>query len=651
MKRTTDSFGEATACKQQRADIIRLNVGGNRMHTTPDTLSRMSYFRSLIDPDSAMGWAVEENHIFIDRDGDLFCALLNFCRTGQRPAQALLTLRRQALLEECNYFGLDAMTDAILGRTCSWDLRAEDRAIREMEAALRSGEDQQRRLCTPHAHLYDVHAMAPPQYKRPEALGYPYLLLDRAPRHHLLQGGFQDFYERLNTFSGQCLLDELMKIPSEGGNLVIAGGSVLHGLTGAPCSDLDIFVQAAPGNAAMQLLQQVYEATQKVHSKSKPKILLTRTRNAVSFYRVAEKKPCAPIVQVITKVVGDSLATFLANFDVDAACFAFDLRERKVFASSRGLRALQYGANVLDTSCASSISFYTKRLEKYSLRGFAVCVPGYAPQCVHPRVMQESYMLFPQYDNLLLKLGKTDQSPKKIKVNRKAGQSAIEAQPRITQKATRVMEGFLHMLILDAGVARVAHPPTRYLTNNGRIALANETTAVVPVGMGQGQYVLLYGLSMGEDAAEKLRMRGAPAVDEDNNNYELTPLACVHEILEQQEQHSDNPDLDNRVPGGIVEKLTDAAARSAGKAYRVCYQAQNASLLIAGKLAFVYDVISTETPFAKLRFVLQAKQAPLRENLSDDDFESTYGLPAKLTFDVWGPRTPIEGGLWDGIYE
>ena len=100
-----------------------------------------------------------------------------------------------------------------------------------------------------------------------------------------------------------------------------------------------------------------------------------------------------------------------------------------------------------------------------------------------------------------------------------------------------------------------------------------------------------------------------------------------------------------------MEKLTDAAARSAGKAYRVCYQAQNASLLIAGKLAFVYDVISTDTPFSKLRYVSDAKKAPLHEHLSEEEFERTYGLPARLTFDVWEPRQPIEGGLWDGLYE
>ena len=645
MKRASNSAEEATASKQQRADTVKLNVGGKKVHTTADTLCCIPFFQSLLD--SSIGWAVDdEGHYFIDRSGDLFAMILQFCRTRQRPAQTLLSMYKHALLDECNYYTFDAMTEAILGKTCSWDLRSEDRAIREMEMGLRF-ESQERGLCSQHAPLYDVHATAL-HYETPEALGYP-VLLNKVPRVYL-KGSFQEFYERLNTISGQTLLDELIKIPHQGANLVIAGGSVLAALTGCPCNDIDIFLQVAPGDDAMQLFERIFGVIQTVHGKDAPKsrMMLTRTANAISFYRIAEKRPCAPVVQVITRVISD-LASFLANFDVDSCCFAFDLGRRKVLTSKRGLRALQFGANVVDTACSGNLASYMRRLEKYTLRGFACCLPGFMPERIHPKVWKETYLHLPQFE-LVLKLGKCDANPKKVKVNRT--QNAIEVQPRITQKGTRV-EGLLRMIILDAGVAREANTPTRHLTNHGCIALVSDASAVVPVKTGvQGQHVLLYGLGMSESSLEKAWLQEAE-VDEDTN-YELTPMAAVVDILEKifkLDQHGDAPDADNFVRGGFVQRLTKAAERSAGKAYRVCFQAHNASLAVASKLAFVYDVCCTETPFSRLRYILHAKVAPLKEHLPDDEFESSYGIAPKLQFEVWRPRSPIKGGLWDGIFE
>ena len=78
-------------------------------------------------------------------------------------------------------------------------------------------------------------------------------------------------------------------------------------------------------------------------------------------------------IQVIVIVVESPLALLL-NFDVDSCCFAYVPDDLKVYTTPRGIRALRYGCNVMDSQFSSPS--YCHRLEKYAERGFSIAAHG-----------------------------------------------------------------------------------------------------------------------------------------------------------------------------------------------------------------------------------------------------------------------------------
>ena len=148
--------------------------------------------------------------------GDLFAVVLQYLRTRQRPAEAILAKHGAALLDECEYFGLDTLAQKIRGETCPLDLRPDDRRLREKEFAARSG-------CEHPSMLIDVHAVETSPLQR-EALGLPLLMTQEL--QPTAQGSIEEFRKRLDVFSGG-LLGELSGISG----LVIAGGAVIGALT------------------------------------------------------------------------------------------------------------------------------------------------------------------------------------------------------------------------------------------------------------------------------------------------------------------------------------------------------------------------------------------------------------------------------------
>ena len=92
----------ARSSKQKRADTVRLNVGGARYTTTRQTLAMIPYFEPLVE--GRLPFAVdEEGCAFVDRSGELFALILQFCRSKQRPAEAVLAKHGQELLDECEF--------------------------------------------------------------------------------------------------------------------------------------------------------------------------------------------------------------------------------------------------------------------------------------------------------------------------------------------------------------------------------------------------------------------------------------------------------------------------------------------------------------------------------------------------------------------
>ena len=311
---------------------------------------------------------------------------MQWLRTFERPCQRILDEHGAALLDECSFYGESSLPQVIRGELApDCYLRASDRAL------MRAEEEA---ICNNKARnnmLIDVHSASTEPRERAE-LGQPLLFLDRAPRP-AREGDFHAFYMRLNEFSGG-LVEELKGIP----NLVFAGGSVTAALVGGRAGDLDIFLTCAVEEGEARL-RAIYTAVPRLHTKANPqkqRFLATRSARAVTFY--LRSSPGTPPIQVITST-HESTQDILLHFDLDSACFAYSPTEgERVVCTPRGLRALQYSANIVHGTYSGPN--YCRRLETYSQRGFVVALPGYAPSKVSPNFLSGTYGQFRGRDSL-----------------------------------------------------------------------------------------------------------------------------------------------------------------------------------------------------------------------------------------------------------
>jgi len=125
--------------------------------------------------------------------------------------------------------------------------------------------------------------------RRRADLQLPIIELSNAARPEIF-GTFSDFYSRLNSCG---IVEELSEIPG----LVIAGGAVLSALVRGSAGDIDIFF-TVPQCEAEATLRQVFAAVQRSMRKSKgEKLLVTRTKNALTMYRASGTRLLAPPVQ------------------------------------------------------------------------------------------------------------------------------------------------------------------------------------------------------------------------------------------------------------------------------------------------------------------------------------------------------------------
>ena len=88
---------------------------------------------------------------------------------------------------------------------------------------------------------------------------------------------------------------------------------------------------------------------------------------------------------------------------MDSCCFAFDYDLKKVLTTPRGLRALQYGVNIVDSNFHSPT--YWHRLQKYAERGYSIAVPGLLRDRISKQMLGSSYVMVKPHD-LLLEVGK-----------------------------------------------------------------------------------------------------------------------------------------------------------------------------------------------------------------------------------------------------
>ena len=116
------------------------------------------------------------------------------------------------------------------------------------------------------------------------------------------------------------------------------------------------------------ILNNIYDVVMKACKEmlgDKARLLVTRSAAAVTLFQKGGSLP----MQVILNTYS-SVEALLVGFDVDAACVCYRLATSSFLASPRGLRALQYRVNVMQSSRSSGA--YAHRLEKYASRGFAI---------------------------------------------------------------------------------------------------------------------------------------------------------------------------------------------------------------------------------------------------------------------------------------
>ena len=101
------------------------------------------------------------------------------------------------LRKPLRFYGLDCFAQKIRGETCELDLLQQDRHLRVNESIARDDPTSHQKTMLIDVHTADVS----PQPRT--SLEQPLLLQDVPPP--TLKGGFLEFWEHLNAFSGELL--------------------------------------------------------------------------------------------------------------------------------------------------------------------------------------------------------------------------------------------------------------------------------------------------------------------------------------------------------------------------------------------------------------------------------------------------------------
>ena len=634
---------------KKRAAVVRLNVGGAHFDAAPETLAAAKFFQAGLA--GCIPMAMDENgRFFIDRSGKLFEVILEHMRNPRlRPSQKVLDEGGAALLAECEFYGYEELAQVCRGELLPGDLRPECRALRLVEEEAREDPGVFERQLLFDVHRADVSAQPQAELQIPVLLGG-----HSCPK---LRGGFEEFKARLDKWSGG-LLQDLHGMPG----LVFAGGAVLGALTGCGAGDVDIFLRCAKNctkDEAEARLRHVFRAVQRNQARNvgaKSKILVTRSRNAVTLFRVSGPRLTqgAPPVQVILRPYTSTLELLL-NFDVDCCCFAWELDENCVVCTPRGLRALRHGCNIADTRFAGG--GYCRRLEKYACRGFGIGVPGYTPSLVRAGLLTASYVYLEKH-GLLLDVGRKHPHGKEMSFSVAQFDGLHAGTPEeVTFKVGALQHGRavrnMHRLVVldrkDIYVAHVGDPP------EGRSSAAKAAKCMPMKAGSKDEFTLLWHTGDDHLGGKEL----AEEAEDGSEDYEPAPLAFVERLLEKRfenELEVSSEECGERceawLTGGGMRRLTDAMSkRHISHAYKLVSDTQASRLHYHVPLLFVYDFVTCEASFDNLRFVLDAGRPPLTSVLCEKHFIDIFGLPRKLSFDTqhsYASRSPIK--WWDGVY-
>ena len=314
--------------------------------------------------------------LFIDRDPELFTVLLQFLRAQTLPPQSYVKQHRQALLEECRFFHIPHLEHYLCGHTSIYDLRLFDRQIKERESNVRLSREDNSFL----VNVFETCTLP----REATQLEVP-LLKPARKRVEVTCDNFATFCSRF------CMLTHgLAEAIANTSGVVFAGGSVVGTLTNGDVGDVDIFLICGELAEATTALTRIYDAVRGLGSESKEhpcRLLVTRSRHAVTIFRICDGKPLGLAVQVILSVYR-SVEHLLSSFDIDSCAVAY-IPGRGVFCSPRALRALRYSVNIFDSTLEGST--YCQRLEKYDARGFQIALPGLILQRVSRNIKEGAF--------------------------------------------------------------------------------------------------------------------------------------------------------------------------------------------------------------------------------------------------------------------
>ena len=324
------------------------------------------------------------------------------------------------------------MIARIRGHTSIFDLNLEDRCIKLKERDVRDSLNQ-----SGAEFLLEVFSQETSPVDE-TGLGLPLFRRGCRTRPAMKCNSYEDFNTRFNRLTGG-LVQEIADVPG----IVFAGGSVVGTLTRGAIGDVDIFL-TCPLEQAQSALQHVYNAIQTLHGMNEAtgrKILITRSRCAVTIYRISDGRLAALPVQVILSL-NESTHHLLSSFDIDSCCFAY-IPGKGVFASPRGMRSLRYGVNVFDSDAETAT--YCPRLEKWDKRGYAIALPGLIPEKISQQMRGARFFTLPSGD-VILREDRPNVSSVQVSVG--SGQSTVSEA--VTERC-RVLVGFERLVAKKIG--------------------------------------------------------------------------------------------------------------------------------------------------------------------------------------------------------
>ena len=394
---------EATNTGQQPRGTgkVKLDVGGFKFTTSRATLCRFpGTFLEVMFSGRHDYPDMEDGSYFIDRDGRHFHHVLNFLRSGYVVSLPDGDAAREELKAEGDFYGLEGLVAAIrqpqvdVASHLSPDManiREEEDKLRRAFSNFQAGAFEKHHGLlsifdkNPSFSLANPDLVPPLKYQEPTVKKTDFLCMNLRDNGDALEKG-RNFAtcESLDQFKSAFnrqhdnILNRLEGV-LRGGNIIIAGGSVLRALSSGRKartkswweeeSDVDLFIHGVDPHGANSIARLVYDAL----AIDTERWGVMRSAGVINFHQQVDN--CiVQKVQIVLRIY-DSPTEVLFGFDVDCCCCAFDGKD--VWLTKRCISALRTGMNVVNPIHATpSRATYELRLAKYAKRGYSVLVPG-----------------------------------------------------------------------------------------------------------------------------------------------------------------------------------------------------------------------------------------------------------------------------------